>query len=68
MNLHEAIETIRRVASQLGPATARVIESHPDVVAACRSTKTKARRHLEAMAKAGRIKCDFSAQAPRYWA
>jgi hypothetical protein len=68
MNLQSAIDTIRRVVAQVGPAPARVIETHPDVVEACRSTKTKARRHLEAMAKVGRIKCDFSAQAPRYWA
>ena len=65
---HPVEAAIIKALVSTGAATARVIESHPDVVAACRSTKTKARRHLEAMAKAGRIKCDFSAQAPRYWA
>lgn len=45
--LQGPIETIRQVIAKAGPATDREIEQHPEVVAACPSSKTKARRHIE---------------------
>jgi len=66
-NLQGAIETISRVIIAIGPAPARDIERHPDTVAACRSSKTKARRHIERLYQLGHIKSCGSIQQPKYW-
>lgn len=65
--LQGAIETIRQVIIAIGPAPARDIERHPDTVAACRSSKTKARRHIERLYQLGHIKSCGSLQQPKYW-
>lgn len=65
--LQGTIETIRRVIATIGPAPARDIESHPDTVAACRSSKTKARRHIERLCQLGRVRSCGSLQQPKYW-
>lgn len=67
MKLQGVIETIRQVIHTIGPATARQIETHPDVVKACRSSKTKARRHIERLVQLGHIKSCGSAQLPKFW-
>jgi len=51
----------------IGPATARQVETHPEVVKACRSSKTKARRHIERLVQLGHIKSCGSAQIPKFW-
>ena len=58
MNLQGAIETVRQTIFAIGPATARQIETHPDVVKVCRSSKTKARRHIERLVQLGHVKSD----------
>lgn len=58
MQLQGTIETIRTIIETIGPATARVIEQHPDVVKACRSSKTKARRHIERLVALGKVGTD----------
>lgn len=65
--LQGAIETVRQVVATIGPATARQVETHPDVVKACRSSKTKARRHIERLVQLGHIKSCGSAQMPKFW-
>lgn len=65
--LQGPIETIRQVIQAIGPAPARDIERHPDVVAACRSSKTKARRHIERLHELGHVKSDGASQMTRYW-
>jgi len=65
--LQGAIETIRQVIIAIGPAPARDIERHPDTVAACRSSKTKARRHIERLYQLGKVKSCGSIQQPKYW-
>ena len=65
--LQGTIETIRQVIIAIGPATARDIERDPCTVAACRSSKTKARRHIERLYQLGRIKSCGSIQQPKYW-
>ena len=67
MKLQGTIETIRQVVQAIGPATAREVERHPDVVKACRGSKTKARRHIERLHQMGRIKSDQAAQMARFW-
>lgn len=67
MKLQGAIEIIRQVIATIGPALARDIERHPDTVAACRSSKTKARRHIERLCQMGKVKSCGSLQQPRYW-
>lgn len=67
MKLQGAIETIRRVIQTIGPAPARDIERHPEVVAACRSSKTKARRHIDRLRELGHVKSDGASQMPRFW-
>lgn len=64
--LQGAIETIRQVVANIGPATARQVETHPDVVKACRSSKTKARRHIERLVQLGHVRTCGSAQMPMY--
>ena len=66
MNLQGAIETVRQTIATTGPATARQIETHADVVKACRSSKTKARRHIERLVQLGRVKSD-GAQMAVFW-
>ncbi len=66
MNLQGAIETVRATIESIGPATARQIETHPDVVKACRSSKTKARRHIERLVQLGHVQTD-GAQMARFW-
>lgn len=66
MKLQGVIEIIRAVIAQQGPAPARTIEQHPEVVKACRSSKTKARRHIERLVSLGHVKTD-QAQVPKYW-
>ena len=65
--LQGTIATIKDVIQKIGPATARQIETHPDVVTACRSSKHKARRLIERLHTQGRIKSDLPAQQPNYW-
>ena len=65
--LQGTIEQIRAVIAAIGPATARQIETHPDVVAACRSSKAKARRLIERLNAQGFIASDQAAQQPRFW-
>jgi hypothetical protein len=36
-------------------------------VAACRSSKTKARRHIERLCQLGKVKSCGSLQQPKYW-
>lgn len=66
MTLKDCIETIRRVIQTIGPATARSIESHPDVRQACQATKTKARTHITKLVQMGQIKSSQEQQA-MYW-
>lgn len=61
-----AIATVLEVIRSAGPATARTIEQHPDVVKACRSSKTKARRHIERLFRLGKICSDGAAQMPKF--
>lgn len=65
--LQGAIDTTRSVISAIGPATAREIETHPDVVKVCRSSKAKARRLIERLHRLGSIKSDGAPQQARYW-
>lgn len=65
--LQGTIEVIRNVIQTIGPAHARDVERHPDVVKACRSSKTKARRHIERLQQLGHIKSCGSAQMPTFW-
>lgn len=65
--LQVTIETIHRVIAAIGPAPARDIERHPDTVAACRSSKTKARRHIERLHQLGKVRSCGSVQQPKYW-
>ncbi len=65
--LQGTIESIRQVIATIGPATARQIETHPEVVAACRSSKAKARRLIERLNAQGHIYSTGDAQQPKYW-
>lgn len=67
MNLQGAIETIRATIAAIGPATARQIETHPDVVKACRSSKTKARRHIERLVQLGHVQTDGKSLMPVFF-
>ena len=67
MKLQGTIETIRQVIASIGPAPASQIERHPEVVSACRSSKTKARRHIERLSQLGKIRSCGSLQQPNYW-
>lgn len=64
--LQGTIETIRRVIEQIQPATERQIEQHPDVVAACRSSKLKARRLIHRLQKLGHLRSDGAIQQPKF--
>lgn len=64
--LQGTIATIKLIIAQIGPATARQIETHPDVVAACRSSKAKARRLIERLHKQGHIHSTGDAQQPKF--
>jgi len=66
VKLQGTIELIRLIIASIGPATAREIEQHPDVVRACRSSKTKARRHIERLLQLGHIQCCGSSQQPKF--
>lgn len=61
------IATIKDVIQKIGPATARQIETHPEVVSACRSSKAKARRLIERLQKQGHIQSTGDAQQPKFW-
>jgi hypothetical protein len=65
--LQGTIEQIRTVIAQIGPATARQIETHPEVVAVCRSSKAKARRLIDRLREQGHIQSTGDAQQPKYW-
>ncbi len=65
--LQGTIEQIRTIIAQIGPATARQIETHPEVVAVCRSSKAKARRLIERLHSQGHISSDQAPQQPKYW-
>ena len=67
MGTRAAIEAVLAAVEQMGAATAAEIERHPQVAAACRSAKIKARRLLERLRHEGRLASCGSAQAPRYW-
>jgi len=66
-SVQTAVETVRAVIEQIGPATARQIESHPDVVRVCRNTKTKARRIVERLCQMGEVNTCGSSQQPLFW-
>jgi len=68
VKLQGTIELIRLIIASIGPATAREIEQHPDVVRACRSSKTKARRHIERLQQLGHIYCVDGTQPPTFCA
>lgn len=65
--LQGTIAIIKDVIQRIGPATAREIETHPEVVAACRSSKAKARRLIERLNNRGDIYSTGEAQQPKYW-
>lgn len=65
--LQGVIETIRQVIERIGPAHARDIEQHPEVVKACRSSKTKARRHIDRLVQLGKVQSDQERQMPKFW-
>lgn len=65
--LQGPIEAVRKVIQAIGPAPARDIERHPEVVAACRSSKTKARRHIDRLHELGHIQSDGAQQLAKYW-
>jgi predicted HTH transcriptional regulator len=65
--LQGTIEQIRAIIAEIGPATARKIETHPEVVAACRSSKAKARRLIERLLALGLIQSTGDAQQPHFW-
>ncbi len=67
MNLQGCIETVRLTIASIGPATARTIEQHPDVVKACKSSKTKARRHIDRLVALNKVQWDQQKQMPLYW-
>jgi DNA-binding IclR family transcriptional regulator len=64
--LQGTIDVIHRVIKAIGPAPAREIERHPEVVQACRSSKLKARRLIERLHKMGYVKSDEAQQMPRF--
>ena len=64
--LQGTIATIHGVIAKIQPATDRDIERHPEVVAACRSSKLKARRLVARMVKLGHLRSDEAQQTPRY--
>jgi len=64
--LQGTIDTIHKVIAQIGPATERQIEQHPEVVRACRSSKLKARRLIHRLEKLGHIESDGAQQQPRF--
>jgi hypothetical protein len=59
------IATVLEVIRQVGPAHERDIERHPRVVEACRSSKTKARRHIGRLVAMGHALTDGAAQLPK---
>lgn len=64
--LQGPIEVVRLAVAEIGPATARDIERNPKVVAACRSSKTKARRHLDRLVLLGHVVSDSAQQMPKF--
>jgi hypothetical protein len=67
MTVQEALTIIATVIEQMGPVSARTIESHPDVVHACRETKTKARKHIERLVVTRTVQWDQRKQGAVYW-
>lgn len=68
LNRREAMEqAIIDALKVIGPATARQVESHPDVREACRQSKLKARHRLESMMLAGRVQSDRVGQGATFW-
>lgn len=65
-DLQGPIEIVRQVIAEIGPAPARDIERHPKVVAVCRSSKTKARRHIERLRALGHVTSDGAQQMPKF--
>lgn len=65
--LQGAIDEIAKIIGQIGPATAREIETHPAVVRVCRSSKAKARRLIDRLVKLGVVRTDGASQRPKYW-
>lgn len=65
-SIQGTIATIKSIIERIGPATAREIETHPEVVSACRSSKAKARRLIERLLVQGHIVSDQAAQQPRF--
>lgn len=64
--LQGAIEAVYDVIAEREPVPARDIERDPRVVAACRSSKLKARRLVERLEKLGHIKSDGAEQMPKF--
>lgn len=67
MTVQETIETIKTVIATAGPLTAREVETNPDVLHACRSSKTKARRHIERLVTLGQVSTDQVWPVARFW-
>jgi Mn-dependent DtxR family transcriptional regulator len=64
--LQGTIDVIYRVIQNIGPASARDIERHIEVVQACRSSKLKARRLIDRLHKLGYVKSDQARQMPKF--
>ena len=64
--LQGAINIILTVIAAIQPATERQIETHPEVVKACRSSKLKARRLIHRLEKLGRVQSDGAQQQPKF--
>ena len=66
-SIQGTIATIKQVIERIGPATARQIETHPEVVSACRSSKAKARRLIQRLHAQGHIQSDQATQQEKFW-
>lgn len=67
MNLRKSIESaIVQALNEIGPATARAVEAHEDVLRACRLSKLKCRHQLEMMTAKGLIQSNGAAQEALY--
>lgn len=64
--LQGAIEAVYDVIAKREPVPAREVEKDPRVVAACRSSKLKARRLIERLEKLGHITSDGAEQMPKF--
>jgi hypothetical protein len=65
--LQGPISIVLKVITTMGPSEDRDIERHPEVVTACRSSKTKARRHIDRLVQMGHVKTDGALQRRKVW-